>query len=108
MSKEDDGQEQRIAVTLKDGKVAEWYDTCRPDSGSLTEDEAAAAAQKYLADHGYTEMQEVSMVTQGGVCTFSFVSAQNGVLHAGRDRRFRFAGNRQALRLCCQGLYTAP
>ena len=80
ISKENDGKEQRIAVTVKDGKVAQWEDTCRPDSGAVPEDEAARRAERFLQKHEYSDMQEVSRATEGGLCTFTFAAVQHGVV----------------------------
>ena len=80
VSKEQDGEEQRIAVSVRDGAVAQWENTCRLDGGDVPEEEAGRSAELYLQQHGYSSMQEVDRSVEGGVCTFTFAAVQQGVL----------------------------
>ncbi len=74
------GEEEQIAVTKKSGDVAKWSNSHRPESGNVTEDEAAATAAEFLAERGYDNMKELSRQIEGGICELSFIYSQNGVL----------------------------
>ncbi len=75
-----EGEEQQIAVCLRGGEIAEWTSSRRPESGNVREDEAAAAAAAFLAEHGYGDLNEMSRETDGGLCTVSFACSTCGVV----------------------------
>ncbi|NCB51320.1 MAG: hypothetical protein EOM54_05500 [Clostridia bacterium] len=74
-----EGEEQQIAVCLCGGEIAEWTSSRRPDSGNVTEDDAAQRAAAFLAEHGYGDLTELSRDTDGGICTVSFANSAGGV-----------------------------
>lgn len=75
-----DGEEQQIAVTAQTGKIAEWSNSHRPDSGNVSEEEASAKAAEFLDAHGYGGMTELSRKTEGGICEVSFACSDGDAL----------------------------
>jgi germination protein YpeB len=74
------GEDQQIAVATRSGEIAAWSNSHRPESGRVTEDEAAAAAAEFLAAHGFGNLTELSRRTEGGICEVSYACSENGVL----------------------------
>lgn len=74
------GEDQQIAVTTRSGEIAAWSNSHRPESGGVSEDDAAAAAAEFLANHGYGNLTELSRRTEGGICAVSYACSENGIL----------------------------
>lgn len=75
-----EGKDARICVTLRAGEIAEWENDCRPDAGTITEDEAAKTASAFLEEHDYVNLKELSRETQGGFCVVTFAREENDIV----------------------------
>lgn len=75
-----DGGELYVSVTKAGGHILEVLSARTASAPALSRVEGAAAAARFLEEHGYPHMKETYSVEQGNVLTVNFAAAQGDVL----------------------------
>ena len=75
-----DGGEVYIEVSRRGGKVTELMNSRPAGEASLTAEEGVAAAQAFLAERGYGDMEPTYFINQDNILTVNFAARQGEVL----------------------------
>ncbi len=69
-----------VTVSVRGGQVLQAVCARTPGSGGLSAEDARAAAEKFLAAHGYGSVKETGWTLEGGTYVGSWCAVQDGVV----------------------------